>query len=103
MNLPLYRCFKVVGAVKIKTLNDINLDDGQMLVPEETGVEPFYISKAYIDKHKPQVGGYFVEYKDGYQSFSPAEAFDGGYEPFNLNETAQISKDGEDSKEESLL
>jgi hypothetical protein len=31
-------------------------------------------------KHKPEVGGYYVVYKDGYRSFSPAEAFETGYE-----------------------
>lgn len=30
------------------------------------------------DKHKPQVGGYFVLYPDGYQSYSPAEPFEAG-------------------------
>lgn len=30
-------------------------------------------------KHKPEVGGYYVVYKDGYKSFSPAAAFDEGY------------------------
>jgi hypothetical protein len=27
----------------------------------------------------PQPGGYFVVYKDGYKSFSPAKAFEEGY------------------------
>jgi hypothetical protein len=30
-------------------------------------------------KHAPHVGGYFVQYEDGYTSFSPAEAFESGY------------------------
>jgi hypothetical protein len=37
------------------------------------------IDAPYIAKHNPQVGGYFVEYDDGYHSFSPAEAFEAGY------------------------
>lgn len=30
-------------------------------------------------KHDPEVGGYFVRYEDGYTSYSPAAAFEGGY------------------------
>lgn len=30
-------------------------------------------------KHKPVAGGYFVVYEDGYESFSPAKAFEEGY------------------------
>lgn len=33
----------------------------------------------YIKKHKPVAGGYYVVYKDGYKSFSPADAFEDGY------------------------
>lgn len=37
------------------------------------------VDRAYMDKHKPQVGGYYVRYADGYESWSPAEAFEEGY------------------------
>ena len=33
----------------------------------------------WLDKHNPAVGGYYVVYKDGYESFSPAQAFEEGY------------------------
>lgn len=33
----------------------------------------------YMNKHQPQIGGYYVKYADGYESFSPAEAFESGY------------------------
>jgi bacterioferritin-associated ferredoxin len=35
--------------------------------------------REFVDKHKPQVGGYIVIYDDGYTSFSPAKAFEEGY------------------------
>jgi hypothetical protein len=41
--------------------------------------ESIGVSPDYIRKHNPQPGGYFVVYDDGYQSFSPAEAFEEGY------------------------
>ena len=37
------------------------------------------VSDEYMHKHNPQVGGYYVIYDDGYESFSPAKAFEEGY------------------------
>lgn len=36
------------------------------------------VDQSYIDKHNPQVGGYFIRYEDGYESFCPAESFESG-------------------------
>ena len=81
--MPRYKSHKEVWALKIK---DISLghthDDGTeygMITPEEEGYAPFEVSKEYFDKHKPNIGGYYVVYKDGYKSFSPAGAFEEGY------------------------
>jgi hypothetical protein len=52
---------------------------GSYIVPEEGGFAPFVVSVEYMQKHKPQPGGYFVQYQDGYKSFSPAQAFEEGY------------------------
>jgi hypothetical protein len=49
------------------------------LVPDEPGFGEFVVSDAFIQKHNPQPGGYFVVYADGYQSYSPAKAFEEGY------------------------
>jgi hypothetical protein len=37
------------------------------------------VSKEYNDKHAPEIGGYYVLYDDGYESWSPAAAFESGY------------------------
>lgn len=37
------------------------------------------VTPHYIRKHKPEAGGYFIQYEDGYKSFSPAEPFESGY------------------------
>jgi hypothetical protein len=52
---------------------------GATIVPVEAGYGAFEVSEEYVDKHNPQAGGYYVVYKDGYKSFSPAEAFEEGY------------------------
>jgi hypothetical protein len=56
-----------------------NGDADLVLVPEDGRYVRFCVSQQYANKHKPHAGGYYVVYKDGYQSFSPAEAFEEGY------------------------
>jgi hypothetical protein len=50
-----------------------------IITPAEEGYLPFPVSVEFVMKHKPEVGGYFVQYADGYKSFSPAQAFEEGY------------------------
>ena len=49
----------------------------------EGEIEHQLVSKEWLKKHTPVdqslVGGYLVKYEDGYTSWSPAEAFEGGY------------------------
>ena len=71
--MPRYKCHKEVWALRIKHI------DGTMIIPDENGYAPIDAGMAYMEKHDPQVGGYYVVYKDGYTSFSPAEAFEKGY------------------------
>lgn len=87
--LPRYKCHKEVWALKIRDLvpqlsetvfgsEDASLD-GATIYPNDPRYAPFYVDQAYIEKHKPEIGGYYVVYKDGYKSYSPADAFEGGY------------------------
>lgn len=59
--------------------------DSAMFVVVETG---------YMLKHEPQVGGYYVRYPDGYESYSPADAFEAAYKPVTdvgkLNQLARM-------------
>lgn len=52
---------------------------GARLLPEDERVVPVTVGPEYLLKHKPQPGGYYVLYEDGYESFSPAAAFEEGY------------------------
>lgn len=84
-DMPVYQCHKKVRAIKIAKIEQSPADElappdsgGSWRVFDENG--GFYtISHVWLTKHNPQPGGYFVVYEDGYQSFSPAEAFEGGY------------------------
>lgn len=86
--MPKYQCHKKVWALKIKDIVRITAEsftgggahfDGAMIYPDGTGYAPFAVDEAYMTKHKPEVGGYYVVYDDGYKSFSPAKAFEDGY------------------------
>ena len=84
--MPQYQSHKKVSALKIAKIERHNENDPNaetngswMITPEEEGYAPFRVDQSYMAKHKPQVGGYYVVYADGYQSWSPAKAFEDGY------------------------
>lgn len=85
VELPRYQCHKKVHAFKITKIvidgeGENRETDGTALLHHEEGYfMPVKVSAEYMHKHKPQVGGYYVVYEDGYLSFSPAEAFEDGY------------------------
>lgn len=78
--LPYYKCSKIVRAAKVvafvspadpdKPEADWKLDTGCVI---EVSAE-----LAHRGGDNP-IGGYFVLYEDGFQSWSPAEAFEKGY------------------------
>ena len=74
-DLPRYRSHKEVNAAKIDVITP-NDNGSTSLV---CGTATISVSREYVDKHGPQVGGYYVLYEDGYESWSPAEAFESGY------------------------
>lgn len=79
MRLPEYECHKHVFALKIKAINMLFPGQGASIVPAEEGYASLLVTQEYLDRFKPEVGGYFVVYADGYKSFSPAKAFEEGY------------------------
>lgn len=85
VEMPRYKSHKEVWALKIAKIvrdgdgENRETDGSAMITPEEDGYMPFRVEHEYMRKHQPEVGGYYVVYKDGYKSFSPAEAFEDGY------------------------
>ncbi|WP_070988435.1 hypothetical protein [Halofilum ochraceum] len=76
--LPRYRSHKEVRAVQIEKVIP-TAGGGAEIVPVDAGISPFTVEAAYMKKHKPEAGGYYVVYSDGYESWSPKEAFEQGY------------------------
>ena len=77
--MPRYRCFKEVHALKISSVGK-NPENGNAILVFDGAYQPKEMTAEYGDKHSPKEGGYYVLYADGYESFSPAEAFENGYE-----------------------
>jgi hypothetical protein len=86
--MPKYQSHKQVWALKIASIEfdsdkaaqeNRETDGSATITPEDEGYAPFKVDANYVHKHKPQAGGYYVVYKDGYRSWSPAEAFEDGY------------------------
>jgi hypothetical protein len=86
--MPKYKCHKEVWALKINAIHldsdmaheeNRETDGSALIVPAEEGYAPFRVDQSYMRKHDPKIGGYYVVYKDGYKSYSPAKAFEEGY------------------------
>ncbi len=76
--LPKYKCNKEVWAVKIKQIL-LNYEGYSGALIKSYELFNLFVSSDYMSKHKPEPGGYYVKYEDGYESYSPAEAFESGY------------------------
>jgi len=77
--LPLYQCHKTVWALKIAAICPPQGDSVKWRLKPTKRFISRCVTAEYIERHKPVVGGYWVQYEDGYQSFSPARAFEDGY------------------------
>ncbi len=92
--LPRYICHKEVWALKIKKIEPTPTEENQesdgsyMITAEGDHYSPFRVDTHYYFKHKPEAGGYYVVYKDGYKSYSPAGAFEEGYSPLSISANA---------------
>lgn len=77
--LPLYQCHKKVNAAKI---DSILTNDEFNWLGLNGGID-ICVSDEYMAKHTPVVGGYYVLYEGGYESFSPGAVFESGYTEVN--------------------
>jgi hypothetical protein len=77
--MPRYRCHKEVRALKIEKL--LPKPDGTAIttILRCEGGFMVKVGAQYMLRNNPEPGGYYVVYEDGYESFSPAKAFEDGY------------------------
>ncbi len=64
--MPKYECHKKVWALKIAGIVG-DQHGGVYFQPAEEGYDKVPMSPEYVAKHKPEVGGYYVVYEDGYK------------------------------------
>jgi len=106
--MPKYKCHKVVWALQIKEVichahedTDISIEEfaksdefkGGHIIPVEEGYGPVPFDAGYYRKHNPVAGGYYVVYKGGYKSFSPAQALENGYTKIGSSPPISIDPD----------
>jgi hypothetical protein len=87
--MPRYQSHKQVWALKIAAIEFAENGDAK-IAPADAGFAAFacdgYRSKFHGDEHDL---GYFVQYADGYKSWSPTEAFESGYTLINPDTKVQ--------------
>lgn len=78
--LPRYKCHKEVWALKIEAI-EIHKDGSATIAPEDRNYAHFKTKAGWGERFKGSEEdiGYYVTYKDGYESWSPTEAFEDGY------------------------
>lgn len=77
-HLDTYVCHKRVQAGKILFMAQDTVNDRLMLhIGSMANILP--VPLEYLHRHKPEIGGYYVRYADGYASYSPAAPFEQGY------------------------
>ena len=77
VQLPQWKSHKTVFADKI-----VFVDTHVMLTECGGKIELFDTdigNRISVSIKKPQVGDYYVQYQDGYESWSPRDAFEAGY------------------------
>ena len=87
--MPKFQCVKTVEAERIQrvriTRNEAD-DITQITIWPEHSAKELVLTRAMWQRYMPKQGDYLVTYDDGYQSISPAAAFEPGY--------AQLDDDG---------
>ena len=79
--MPKYKCHKEVAALKIARIAP-GPEGSLRIEPSDESFGPFYVEAQFVPLHeqgRPKPGWYFVVYENGFQSFSPADAFESGY------------------------
>ena len=82
-----YKCHKEVEAAKIAAIEPpadrLQTGNWKLSFGDAGWVS---VAPSWMGKHTPEVGGYYVRYAGGYESFSPADVFEAGYTAIDTNQ-----------------
>lgn len=82
MEMPRYISHKRVWALEIATIRQPADDEGsRILTFRDKGFAPIRVPPEMLARYVPLQGDFYVQYADGYKSFSPRKAFIEGYKP----------------------
>jgi hypothetical protein len=78
--MPRYRSHKEVWALKIDAI-EIHQDQSATIAPADEGFAPFKTKPGWAERWggSEDDTGYYVQYADGFASWSPTTAFEDGY------------------------
>lgn len=81
--LPQWQCIKKVrGGEIVEISHPTDTRTGEINLKIKIGEDQFHtvtVTMGYFNQHRPTVGGYYVLYDSGYESYSPGTEFDKGY------------------------
>lgn len=89
-DLPLYASHKVLRAAEIRGIEIGTLSCALTVVyPSEEGIviRRIAVPDEFFFRKRPLAGDFYVEYEDGYQSWSPRKNFLEGYAPVRITVT----------------
>jgi hypothetical protein len=80
MEMPRYVSHKQVWALEIDQIAPSTEAGGQALLSfRDKGYAPIFAAAEMFSRYQPVPGDFYVQYADGYKSFSPRKAFLEGY------------------------
>jgi hypothetical protein len=79
MEMPRYKSHKTVWALEIDEVQKIDHDMTSRLTFRDEGYASIVVPGEMFSRYRPVPGDFYVQYEDGYKSFSPRKAFLGGY------------------------
>lgn len=75
IEMPRYKSHKEVWALEIETIDPVTCK----VSFRDEGYAPIKLPAEMWARYKPVSGDFYVQYSDGYKSFSPRKAFLDGY------------------------
>lgn len=78
--MPKYQSHKRVWALKIAAI-EIHEDKSATIAPKDEGYAPFKTAEGWAERFTGSETdlGYYVQYEDGFASWSPTKVFEDGY------------------------
>ncbi len=79
-----WQCHKRVRGGQIVAMSELfHVPGHKLTIAGKDGEFTINVDSKWVDRHSARVGGYYVVYEDGYASYSPQAAFEGGYTLIN--------------------